>query len=138
MVGRIQVLLRLRFPIADIIRYHNTSLDAVKTYDKIQLQALFGEIDFNGEKHFMIDEFAVHKGYQYASIIIYAIKRKVLWWIGIGKTQRRVQPFFDLLIAQNRATQIKSVSCDMNAVYHYSMLENIFRVPPLFMTFFTL
>ena len=64
----------------------------------------------------MIDEFSVHKGHQYATVIMDAIERKVLW-IGIGKTQRNVQPFFDLLLAQSRASQIKSVSCDMNAAY---------------------
>ena len=64
----------------------------------------------------MIDEFSVHKGHQYATVIMDAIERKVLW-IGIGKTQRSVQPFFDLLLAQSRASQIKSVSCDMNAAY---------------------
>lgn len=116
MVGWIQALLRLRLPIADVVRYCNVSWDTVKTYDKIQLQALFGEIDLNGVEHLMIDEFAVHKGHRYATVIMDAVERKVLW-IGMGKTQKSVQPFFDLLIAQNRTGQIKSVSCDMNAAY---------------------
>ena len=116
MVGWIQALLRLRLPITDVVRYCNVSWDTVKTYDKVQLLALFGEIDVNGVEHLMIDEFAVHKGHRYATVIMDAMERKVLW-IGMGKTQRSVQPFFDLLIDQNRSTQIKSVSCDMNAAY---------------------
>lgn len=40
MIGWIQALLRLRLPIADVVRYCNVSWDTVKTYDKIQLQAL--------------------------------------------------------------------------------------------------
>ena len=116
MVGWIQALLRLRLPIADVVRYCNVSWDTVKTYDKIQLQALFGEIDLNGVEHLMIDEFAVHKGHRYATVIMDAIERKVLW-IGMGKTRKSVQPFFDLLAQQNRSHQIKSVSCDMNAAY---------------------
>lgn len=45
----------------------------------------------------MIDEFAVHKGHRYATVIMDAVERKVLW-IGMGKTQRIVRPFFDLLL----------------------------------------
>ena len=116
MVGWIQALLRLRIPIADVVRYCNVSWDTVKTYDKIQLKALFNQIDLSGVEHLMIDEFAVHKGHRYATVVMDAIERKVIW-IGMGKTQKSVQPFFDLLLAQNRAGQIKSVSCDMNAAY---------------------
>lgn len=64
----------------------------------------------------MIDNVAVYQGHKYATVIMDAIERKV-FWIDIGKTQRSVQLFFDLLIAHNRATQIKSASCGMNATY---------------------
>lgn len=116
MVGWIQALLRLRLPIADVVRYCNVSWDTVKTYDKIQLQHLFSQVDLDGVEHLLIDEFAVHKGHKYATVIMDAVERKVLW-IGMGKTRKSVQPFFDLLAQQNRSHQIKSVSCDMNAAY---------------------
>ena len=116
MVGWIQALFRLRVSIADVVRHCKVSWNIDKTYDKVQLKALFNQIDLKNVEHLMIDEFAVHKGHRYATVIMDAVERKVIW-IGMGKTKKSVQPFFDLLLAQNRAGQTKSVSCDMNAAY---------------------
>ncbi|MBM6929203.1 transposase [Parasutterella secunda] len=87
MVGWIQALLRLRVPITDVVRHCSVSWDTVKTYDKVQLKALFNQIDLKNVEHLMIDEFAVHKGHRYATVIMDAVERKVVW-IGMGKTKK--------------------------------------------------
>lgn len=126
MIGWLQALLRLRLPIQDVVRISRLSWDTVKTYDMLQLKYLFSQIDLSGVKHLMIDEFSVHRGYRYATVIMDCIERKVLW-VCLGKSKKSVQPFFDRLITEGRANQIESVTCDMNAAFPAMARENLPR-----------
>ena len=105
-------------------RYFGLSWDTVKTYDKLQLKHLYDEIDFRGVRHLAIDEFLLHKGHRYATVVMDVENLKVLW-IGKGKSRQSLQPFFDLLRSKQAVHQIESVSCDMNAVYPRLFKENI-------------
>lgn len=123
-VGWLQAFLRLRVSISDIVRLTGLSWDTVKEYDKLQLKYLFGSVDLSSVRHLAIDEFSLHKGHRYATVIMDIEQRRVIW-VGIGKTQKSVQPFFDDLHQKGLSEQIESVSCDMNVAYPKMVKKNL-------------
>lgn len=123
-VGWLQALLRLRISISDIVRFTGLSWDTVKEYDRFQLKHLFEVLDLSSVRHLAIDEFSLHKGHRYATVIMDIEQRRVIW-VGMGKTKKSVQPFFDQLTQKGLAEQIESVSCDMNAAYPAMVKSNL-------------
>lgn len=116
LVSWIQALLRLQMPLIDIARFIGVSWDTVKVYDKLQLKHFFDEIDLSYVKNLAIDEFSLHKGHRYATVVMDVENRQVLW-ICRGKTGKAIQPFFELMRQKGCIDNIESVSCDMNAAY---------------------
>lgn len=116
MIANIQSLLQLRVSISDVAAYYRLGWDTVKACDKVLLKYLFQKTDFAGVKHLAIDEFAVHKGHRYATVVMDLDTRRILW-VGKGKSRRDIEPFFELLRQHHACDQIQSVSCDMNAAY---------------------
>ena len=59
-----------------------------------------------------MDEFALHKGHRYATVIVEPLRRQVLW-VGPGRSREAVRPFFEGLdeLARQR---INAVVMDMN------------------------
>ena len=116
LVSWIQALLRLQMPLIDVARFVGVSWDTVKVYDKLQLNHFFDEVDLSHAKHLAIDEFSLHKGHRYATVVMDIENRQVLW-ICRGKSRKAIQPFFELMRQKGLIDSIDSVSCDMNAVY---------------------
>lgn len=123
-VGWVQALLRLQVSISDIVRFTGLSWDTVKQYDKLQLEHLFGQMDLSRVRHLAIDEFSLHKGHRYATVVMDIEERRVIW-VGVGKTVNSVKPFFDLLRQKGLCERIRSVSCDMNAAYPKMVRDNL-------------
>jgi transposase len=87
----------------------------IRSIDKGRLQRDFGALDMHGVKLLAMDEFAIHKGHRYATVIIDYETRRVLW-IGKGRTRAELRPFFEALSPEQRG-QIQAVAMDMNASY---------------------
>lgn len=124
LVYAIQCLLRCQIPTSEIAQMFNLSWDTIRTYDKLQLKELFDEIDLSHVRHLAVDEFSLHKGHRYATVVMDIENRQVLW-VGKGKSKASIQPFFDLLKQQGRDKNILSVSCDMNAAYPSLFKQNL-------------
>ena len=62
-----------------------------------------------------MDEFALHKGHRYATVIMDADRMRVLW-VGEGNSREAVRPFFELL-GQERGRQVEAVVMGMNAAF---------------------
>ena len=62
-----------------------------------------------------MDEFALYKGHRYASVVLDADTRRVLW-IGEGRSRAAVRPFFESLGRQGCA-RIEAVAMDMNTAF---------------------
>lgn len=88
-VGWVQALLRLQVSISDIVRFTGLSWDTVKQYDKLQLEHLFSKMDLSRVRHLAIDEFSLHKGHRYATVVMDIEERRVIW-VGVGKTVKSV------------------------------------------------
>lgn len=62
-----------------------------------------------------MDEFALYKGHRYASVVLDADTRRVLW-IGEGRSRAAVRPFFETLGPEGCA-RIQAVAMDMNTAF---------------------
>jgi transposase len=93
----------------------------VRNLDKRRLEREYGSLDMTGVRLLAMDEFAIHKGHRYATVIIDYDTRRVLW-VGKGRTRAELRPFFEALSAEQRQ-QIQAVAMDMNAAYELEVKQ---------------
>lgn len=98
-----------------VARYFHLGWDRVKAIDKRWLRKRLGPLDLRGVQVIAMDEFAIQKGHRYATVIVDALRKRVLW-VGRGRGKADIRPFFELLGPEGRP-QIKAVAMDMNAGY---------------------
>lgn len=89
--------------------------NTVKAIDKRYLREKLGSIDLEGVTMLAMDEFALHKGQRYATVIVDPTVKRVLW-VGKGRRREDIRPFFELLGAEGRAG-IKAVAMDMSGPF---------------------
>lgn len=95
--------------------FYGLAWTTVKLIDKRYLQRELGPIDLSGVRVIAMDEFAIHKGHRYATVIVEPYRKQVLW-LGSGRGRADVRPFFELLGPHGRAA-LQAVAMDMNAGY---------------------
>ena len=93
----------------------------VRNLDKRRLEREYGQLDMAGVRLLAMDEFAIHKGHRYATVILDYDTRRVLW-IGKGRSRAELRPFFEALTAEQRG-QIQAVAMDMNASYELELKQ---------------
>ena len=98
-----------------VARYFGLGWDQVKGIDKRWLRRKLGPVNLGEAEVIAMDEFAIQKGHRYATVIVDAMNKRVLW-IGRGRARADIRPFFELLGPEGRS-QIKAVAMDMNAGY---------------------
>ncbi|MGU7842330.1 ISL3 family transposase [Burkholderia sp. AW33-5] len=87
----------------------------VKSIDKMRLQARMAEPDWSTIRYLAMDEFALHKGHRYATVVVDPIGRQVLW-IGSGRSGETARAFFEQL-SEGVAERIEAVAIDMTTAY---------------------
>lgn len=97
-----------------VATFFRLSWDQVKAIDKTSLEQRLGPGDLTGVEVIAMDEFAIHKGHRYATVIVDPRSKRVLW-VGRGHTRESLRPFFELL-GEGRK-RLKPVVMDMNAAY---------------------
>ena len=110
--------------IKDVQQLTGLSCPTLKRLDKAQLKYCYEDVNLTGVCNLAIDEFSVHKGHKYATVVLDNDTCRVLW-VGKGKSRSSVQPFFDLLKARGMAENIQSVACDQNAAYPSLVRDNL-------------
>jgi hypothetical protein len=63
----------------------------------------------------VMDEFALFKGHRYATVVLDADTRRVLW-VGEGRSREAIRPFFEWL-GPERCARIEAVAMDMNTAF---------------------
>ncbi|WP_280564550.1 ISL3 family transposase [Chromohalobacter sp. 48-RD10] len=109
-VERLVNLLPIRH-VADLVGLH---WHTVKTIDKRRLQRDLPEPDRTRLRRLMMDEFALHKGHRYATVVACADTQQVVW-IGEGRSREAIRPFFECL--GDARQQIEAVAMDMNSAF---------------------
>lgn len=95
--------------------FFGLSWDQVKEIDKRALREQVGTVDLSSVEVIGMDEFALHKGHRYATVVVEPYRKEVLW-IGQGRSRESIRPFFERL-GEAGCRRLKAVVMDMNASY---------------------
>lgn len=102
-------------PIAHVAQLTGLHWHTIKAIDHQRLERLHGEFNADGVRRLVMDEFALHKGHRYATVVMDAQRMRVLW-VGEGNSREAIRPFFELLGEQG-CRQIEAVAMDMNTAF---------------------
>ena len=101
-------------PISHVSRLTGLHWHTLKTLDQRRLEASVGAFEPGEVRRLVMDEFALHKGHRYATVIMDAERTRVLW-VGHGNSREAIRPFFELL--GEHCQQIEAVAMDMNTAF---------------------
>lgn len=105
-----------------VARFFDLGWHTVKTLDKARLRESVCEPDWTRIEYLAMDEFALHKGHRYATVLVDPIGRQVLW-IGPGRSRETAQAFFEQL-PPGVAQRIKAVAIDMTTAYELEIRDH--------------
>ncbi len=105
-----------QLPIKHVAAFYGLGGDAVKDLDKAALEERLGPPDLDGLEVLAMDEFAIHKGQIYATVVVEPRRKRVLW-VGPGRDRECLRSFFALL-GPERAARIRAVAMDMHAAFY--------------------
>ena len=109
-------------PIKHAAEFFELGWDAVKAIDRAYLARTLGEPDLDGLTLLAMDEFAIHKGHRYATVIIEPTSKRVLW-VGKGRDRGSLRPFFEML-GPERCVLVRAVAMDMNSAHEMEFKAN--------------
>jgi len=98
-----------------VAAFYDLGWHTVKSIDKARLREAVAEPDWSNIRYLAMDEFALHKGHRYATVVVDPIGRQVLW-IGQGRSRETARAFFEQLPA-GVAQRIEAVAIDMTTAY---------------------
>jgi len=102
-------------PIKQVAAFYDLHWSTVKAIDKAHLEKELGPPDFTNVELLLIDEFALRKGHRYATVVVDAATKRVLW-VGKGRSREEVRVFFELL-GKAGCARIKAVGMDMSHAF---------------------
>lgn len=101
--------------LTQVAAWYGVHWTTVKAIDQRALTKRLGPVDLDGLRVLAIDEFALHRGHRYATVVVDPLRKRVLW-VGPGRSRAEVRPFFELL-GPARCAQIEAVAMDMSLAY---------------------
>ena len=109
-------------PIKHVAAFFHLGWDAVKSIDHAALERRVGPPSFDGVEVMAMDEFAIQKGHRYATVVVDARTKRVLW-VGRGRDRDGVRVFFELM-GKEACARIRAVVMDMNAAYELEVRQH--------------
>lgn len=104
-----------RMPIAHVADLFKLHWGTVRRLDHQRLQQVMATLPVAQPRRLVMDEFALFKGHRYATVILDADTRRVLY-VAPDRTRRAIRPFFEQLGAEGCA-RIEAVAMDMNTAF---------------------
>ena len=104
-----------RLPVAHVAELFGLHWSTVRELDRRRMQELEAGLPPPSPTRLVMDEFALFKGHRYASVILDADTRRVLW-VAEGRTRLSVGGFFQSLGPAGCA-RIRAVAMDMNSAF---------------------
>lgn len=104
-----------RLPTAHVAELFGLHWSTVRELDRQRMQAQVDALPPAKPRRLVMDEFALFKGHRYASVILDADTRRVLW-VAEGRSRKSVRPFFEQL-GKAGCARIEAVAMDMNSAF---------------------
>ncbi len=133
-------LLEMGLTNSEVCYLTGLSKNTVKDIDMERLQGIYTVLGKDGERHLMkpehparflaIDEFKLHNGYKYATIIVDLENGHALW-IAKGKKKAVVYDFIEH-VGHEWMDGVEAVACDMNSDFQEAFEERCPHIQPVF------
>jgi transposase len=104
-----------RIPISHVCLLTGLHWSTVRHIHRQALERKLAALPEAHPKRLVMDEFALFKGHRYATVVLDADSRQVLW-VGEGRSREAIRPFFTWLGAE-RCRDIEVVAMDMNTAF---------------------
>ncbi len=109
------VALCTQLSVRHVAAFYGLHWHTVKRIDKRALRARLEPADWSGVRIIGVDEFALHKGHRYATVVVEPSRKRVLW-VGRGRSRAAIRPFFQQL-GPSGCARLQAAVMDMNAGY---------------------
>lgn len=110
MMAWVEQLVRL-MPIKHVAELLGLHWHTIKNIDHRRLEREVKVPDLSQLRFLLMDEFALFKGHRYATVVMDAERKQVLW-VGEGRSRTAIRPFFEWL--GQHCQHIEAVAMDMN------------------------
>jgi transposase len=104
-----------KLPVAHVCKLSGLHWETVRRIERERLEAQLAALPEARPTRLVMDEFALFKGHRYATVVLDADTRRVLW-VGEGRSREAIRPFFEWL-GPVRCAGIKAVAMDMNTAF---------------------
>ncbi|MDH4567079.1 ISL3 family transposase [Pseudomonas sp. BN414] len=111
-----------RLPTRHVAELFGLHWGTVRLLERRCLQAQLRALPPAVPRRLVMDEFALYKGHRYASVVLDAETRRVLW-IGEGRSREAIRPFFEALGPAGCA-RIEAVAMDMNTAFDLEVRQH--------------
>lgn len=104
-----------KLPVKHVAQMFGLHWSTVQQLDKRRLTQIVTQLPPAQPQRLVMDEFALYKGHRYASVIMDADSRQVLY-VAEGRTRESIRPFFEELGPEG-CKRIQAVAMDMNTAF---------------------
>lgn len=104
-----------RLPVAHVAEMFGLHWSTVRRLDHQRLESKIAALPVAQPRRLIMDEFALFKGHRYASVILDADTRRILY-VAQDRTRQAIRPFFEQLGTAGCA-RIEAVAMDMNTAF---------------------
>lgn len=111
-----------RLPIAHVCELTGLHWETVRRIDRARLQEKVDALPIPEPTRLVMDEFALYKGHRYATVVLDADTRRVLW-VCEGRSREAIRPFFEWL-GKKRCGKIEAVAMDMNTAFDLEVQQH--------------
>jgi transposase len=101
-----------KLPAAHVCKLSGLHWETVRKIDRQRLEGKLAALPEAQPTRLVMDEFALFKGHRYATVVLDADSRQVLW-VGEGRSHEALRVFFEWL-GPARCADIVAVAMDMN------------------------